>query len=64
MSDEQARENGVSDAADERRKRFGALPDRISPSERVESTETDPPRGTPESAVDEREWPLRWGSGG
>lgn len=64
MSEEQACGDGVPDAAEERRRRFGALPDRISPSERVELTETDPPRGAPESAPDEREWPLRWGSGG
>ena len=64
MPDEETSGDGAPDAAEERRMRFGSLPERVRPSEHVESVATDPPRGVPESAMDEREWPLRWAAGG
>lgn len=64
MSDEPVGDNGVPDAAEERRVRFGRLPGPVPASEQVESVETDPPRDLPEPAGDEREWPLRWAGGG
>jgi hypothetical protein len=47
-----------------RQARFGELPDRIRPEERVELTETDPRRDRPEPTGNEDEWALRLGGAG
>ncbi|MGW0435999.1 hypothetical protein ACWDV4_26070 [Micromonospora sp. NPDC003197] len=44
--------------------RFGELPDRVHPEDRVELTETDPRRDRPDSAGNPDEWALRLGPGG
>ncbi|MFC4017006.1 hypothetical protein ACFOW4_03475 [Micromonospora sp. GCM10011542] len=42
--------------------RFGELPPAVRPEERVELTETDPSRDTPEPADDPFGWDLRHGA--
>jgi hypothetical protein len=44
--------------------RFGELPPRVGPDERVEFTETEPRRDRPEPAGGPDEWNLRLGPGG
>lgn len=44
--------------------RFGELPPRVGPDERVEFTETEPRRDRPEPAGSPDEWNLRLGPGG
>ena len=66
MSDDQDLERQPSaDAATvARHLRFHSLPGRVAAADLVEAQETQPPRGAPEGAGDENEWPLRWAAGG
>ncbi|MFD1321710.1 hypothetical protein [Micromonospora sonneratiae] len=44
--------------------RFGELPGRVRPEDRLELTETDAARDRPEPAGNDDEWILRLGAGG
>ncbi|GAB2954182.1 hypothetical protein GCM10027280_48200 [Micromonospora polyrhachis] len=44
--------------------RFGELPDRVCPEDRVELTETEPRRDRPDPAGNPDQWALRLGPGG
>ncbi|GAA1791342.1 hypothetical protein GCM10009682_11680 [Luedemannella flava] len=53
------------DAPRESTSKWRALPDRVHPSDMVESAPEDPPPSTPPAAGDpDTNWLLRWGSGG